>query len=599
MIRNTFQDYGLGFRVPDFSGLAGVGSVIGGHYGQQARKELRDKLIKKKLFEQKYPGVDVIPGQPVLDTTVADQFIKPPEFTQGSSVMPSDPYFDKVNSQFGSQTDTSKGTGFKLAGLNISSDSQVDPMLANQYMEDLSNYEDRGMQTLPLTPGADASATEQEAYLNLLSSFDPTSYGKLVDADKAQELAEYEAEMGTYQSDVDAATLAEQKRYDEQKAMYDMGTAAGFTPGDVVKESVLSDLGEVDEGSALSELGYRTGKGATANFLMKQENRRKGNDAQAIADEAWKVMNSSPEGSKEHTEAAIALNTASRDFQQYTGKEYKAPSEFKREKAIGQEKRELTQVKNDLSKSIKDYTKAFIDTRKNVTKNFNEAAKNAKAFQAAHANAKGKEVVPVASYQAMLKAVNKMLEPNSAVMQGEADAFMGQDISNTIRGAVNSGYSGLQSILYNTGANSKNDFKPSSVSQSDVTELVNLYNSLIEPLDAGRKSIESGQGEYFTNIKSQLEAEYGDSIGSDELNELLDKKRFKSLLYGQMYIDELPGTISSSNNTNTDRKDVKDTPKPPPRPRPKQDWRVVNQGGRKYRVLYKNGKPTTTYKEIK
>jgi len=586
MIRNTFQDYGLQFRLPDFSNLAGTGAAIGGYYGNKEKRAAFADLIRKKMFEQMYPDIKVAPGAPIA----------PPkfEYEQTLDVAPVDPYFNNMKSLYGGQ-EGSQADDFVLSGMNIGADAKYDPYAAGQYMDELSRFEDDGsFAKSQLAPLIQREEDIQRAIDTGLFDNVPQQGIDQIEGVRAAQ-AEYTQPYDSY-GDEEAEYKAELAAYEKEKAIYDAAVKAGYVEGDDIREGLLSRLGDVDEDAALRELGYTNNRGATANFLMKQENRRKANDAQAIADEAWNIMNSSKEGSKEHTEAAMALNAAARDFQQFSGKEYKAPSEFKREKAIGQEKRETTKIKNDMSKSIKDYTKGYIDTRKNVTKNFNEAAKNAKAFKAAYKTVKGKENVPVSSYQAMLKAINKMLEPNSAVMQGEADAFLGSDIANTLRGQYNSVTSGFSSLLYNTGANNENDFKPTSVSQTDVKELINLYNALIDPLSAGKDSIEKGQGTYFTNIKDQLKAEYGDTIGDDDMETLLDKKRFKSLLYGQMYIDKLPGKIGESNNINTDS-DTADVPKPPPKPR--QDWRVVSQGGRKYRVLYKNGKATSTYKEIK
>tara|TARA_R110002096_G_scaffold149991_7_gene311730 strand:+ start:116 stop:1564 length:1449 start_codon:yes stop_codon:yes gene_type:complete len=405
-----------------------------------------------------------------------------------SGVKPSDPYFNKMMSQGGKQG------GAMYNGVDIEGGNQSPEgiLAGNQYMDALSNYDDQGVQAV--------------------------SYG------------DAEAE------------------YDAEKAVYDQAQAAGFEVGENIQSGLLGSLRDVDEEAALSKLGYQSSsKSATGNFLSKREDRAKASNAQAIADEAWGVLSNAVEGSPEYNQAKAALNQAAREFQQFSGKAYKAPGDFTMDQIIEKENRETTKVKNSMADSIKGYTKGFISTRAAVTKDHNQAANNAKAFNKAFA-------IPLstASYQAMLKAVNKMLEPNSAVMQGEADAFMGMDAANQIRGTIESVTTGLRAI--------SDGSKGQSATQADKNELGRLYNALLEKMAAGKAAVESGTGSYFADIKGQLQAEYGDSLRGDDFEELMDRKRFKSLLFGQMYRENLPGAVKIGKAT------IKNTPSntPPP-----------------------------------
>ena len=404
-----------------------------------------------------------------------------------SGVKPTDPYFDRMVSQGGRQG------GAMYNGVDIEGGNQgPEEMLAgNQYMDALANYDDQGAESV--------------------------SYG---DAEE---------------------------EYNAEKAVYDQAQAAGFEVGEDIQSGLLGSLRDVDEEAALRKLGYQSNKGATANFLSKQEDRAKAKDAQAIADEAWGVLNSAVEGSPEYNQASAALNQAARDFQQFSGKAYKAPGSFTMGQTIAKDNRELTKVKNNMSTSIRDYTKGFIGTRAAVTKDHNQAANNAKAFNKAF-----NIPLSTASYQAMLKAVNKMLEPNSAVMQGEADAFMGMDAANQIRGTIESVTTGLKAI--------SDGSKGQSATQADKNELGKLYNALLEKMAMGKAAVEAGTGSYFADIKGQLQAEYGDSLRGDDFEALMDKKRFKSLLFGQMYRENLPGAVKIGKAT------IKNTPSntPPP-----------------------------------
>ena len=183
-----------------------------------------------------------------------------------------------------------------------------------------------------------------------------------------------------------------------------------------------------------------------------------------------------------------------------------------------------------MSGQMRKYSKEFIDTRKAVTKDHNQAANNAKGFAAAF-----KLPLSTASYQAMLKAVNKMIEPNSAVMQSEADAFMGADAANEIRRWWEATKTGLEAL--------PSGGKGQGATEADKNELGRLYNALVGKLKVGKAAIEAGSGNYFTNIKNQLQAEYGDSLSPQEFEELMDKKRFKSILYGNMHLESLPGAV--------------------------------------------------------
>lgn len=191
--------------------------------------------------------------------------------------------------------------------------------------------------------------------------------------------------------------------------------------------------------------------------------------------------------------------------------------------------------------------------------------------------------VPAAAFFTAIKSLSNVIEPGLSVTEGEVNGFLGStDATNFV---VNADAT-LDVVKSFFAASEKaeeeaNKMGLRKIPVKQLTEILALADQLNQGvLTTFNNAINAGRSNMSNNVKGDLTDIYTDSIDPKVLETI--KSRIDSKF------------------------ELMDTGKPAPKPKPKpapvkdeEDWRIVTQGGRKYNVLYKDGKPTSEYKEIK
>lgn len=521
MIKDTFGQYGLGFQTPDFSGLTGFGKA---YTNRVKRDELID-LARKKRFQDKY-GKDYVMSE-----------YAPEKLTEGDlTTAPVDPYFDKMFSISGSQTQTDKGS-LDFGDIAMVGDS-YDPIAANMYMDQLDRFADYTEVRPDIQKRVDELKQKSQDIESARQS------GFIDDATANTQRAQIDAEIAklSYMPASNAATLEEE--YQKELEMYEAAKAAGFKPGVAVGDQTFGQLAEVetigaDEAVAMRELGYQTDSDTAS--LREQRYAKRGAVGKKLRPIEQKLIahynGSVPLDEDELARTITEFNSLVSEYES-TGTKYGGTAtQFNLMNAVDKEIKEdvqenresskfKTSAKKEATKYVDDQIKKFTDARKNMSKNFNQVINNADMFEKTYNAGK----INNTAYQILLKAINKMIEPTSAVMQGEADAFVGATQIEELKRELVSVGKTFQTAV-------KKGEKGTGYTKADFNELGQIYNALLPTVKSLRNEIKSPSSteNYINSAILQAKEQYGDSLSDEELNSLLDVNRFKKAAGGQLF----------------------------------------------------------------
>ena len=315
MARDTFGQYGLRFVAPEFN-LGGLGKL----YTNKVRRDELIDLARKKKLQDKYGKDFQLSGAPV----------KPIDMWEPSELdAPVDPMLAKFN------LSGMSGDGFTITSPRNDMEAQ------NQYMDELSRYEDQGLPAYQIThaPGVETTMNPAHTYQpnddDSVTEFIPAA--KLPPS-KYDEEAEYRAEMDQYNKD---------------KAIYDELTAAGFTPGTSIGDQTFGQLAQVetigaDTPYSMRELGYTPiskygQRPVTGNKLLDMQNRALAKEAKDEADALWytldEMRSQGLSDTDEYRELRERADTLGNTYTQYSNKDYETPVGIARELKADEEKR--------------------------------------------------------------------------------------------------------------------------------------------------------------------------------------------------------------------------------------------------------------------